>query len=90
MKVGQNETLVIKVGVSTAYHKKIKAPYAGVAQLVEQLTCNQWVESSKLFTSTIYASSVGTECLKSGFGLRNIPNEMLIFLEKPKRVVRFH
>lgn len=27
MKVGQNETLVIKVGVSTAYHKKIKAPY---------------------------------------------------------------
>ena len=55
MKVGQNETLVIKVGVSTAYHKKIKAPYAGVAQLVEQLTCNQWVESSKLFTSTIYA-----------------------------------
>lgn len=79
MKVGQNETLVIKVGVSTAYHKKIKAPYASVAQLVELLTCNQWVEGSIPFASTIYASSAGAECLKSGLGLRNIPNEMLIF-----------
>lgn len=90
MKKGRNKDLVIKAGESTAHHKRLKAPYAGVAQLVELLTCNQWVVGSIPITSPINASSAGAECLKSGLGLRNIPNEMLIFLEKPKRVVRSH
>lgn len=55
MKKERNKDLVIKAGESTAHHKRLKAPYASVAQLVELLTCNQWVEGSIPFASTIYA-----------------------------------